>query len=138
MLHICIFLFIFYSSFVEKLPHCIIRTDKNRLSQVVTNFINNAIKFTKEGSIYFGYKHKENNLYFYVSDTGCGIDKDVKDSVFQRFVKLDSFAQGTGLGLSICQMIVTKLGGKISVESELGVGTTFRFTIACESTTQAK
>lgn len=116
-------------SFVEKLPHCIIRTDKNRLSQVVTNFINNAIKFTKEGSIYFGYKHKENNLYFYVSDTGCGIDKDVKDSVFQRFVKLDSFAQGTGLGLSICQMIVHKLGGEIGVDSELGEGSTFWFTL---------
>lgn len=116
-------------SFVEKLPHCIIRTDKNRLSQVVTNFINNAIKFTKEGSIYFGYKHKENNLYFYVSDTGCGIDKDVKDSVFQRFVKLDSFAQGTGLGLSICQMIVHKLGGEIGVDSELGQGSTFWFTL---------
>lgn len=116
-------------SFVEKLPHCIIRTDKNRLSQVITNFINNAIKFTKEGSIYFGYKHKENNLYFYVSDTGCGIDKDVKDSVFQRFVKLDSFAQGTGLGLSICQMIVHKLGGEIGVDSELGQGSTFWFTL---------
>ena len=116
-------------SFVEKLPHCIIRTDKNRLSQVVTNFINNAIKFTKEGSIYFGYKHKENNLYFYVSDTGCGIDKDIKDSVFQRFVKLDSFAQGTGLGLSICQMIVHKLGGEIGVDSELGQGSTFWFTL---------
>ena len=116
-------------SFVEKLPHCIIRTDKNRLSQVVTNFINNAIKFTKEGSIYFGYKHKENNLYFYVSDTGCGIDKDVKDSVFQRFVKLDSFAQGTGLGLSICQMIVHKLGGEIGVDSEPGQGSTLWFTL---------
>ncbi len=112
-------------SFVEKLPHCIIRTDKNRLSQVVTNFINNAIKFTKEGSIYFGYKHKENNLYF----SGCGIDKDVKDSVFQRFVKLDSFAQGTSLGLSICQMIVHKLGGEIGVDSELGQGSTFWFTL---------
>lgn len=116
-------------SFVEKLPHCIIRTDKNRLSQVVTNFINNAIKFTKEGSIRFGYKHKKNNLLFYVSDTGCGIDKNVKDSVFQRFVKLDSFAQGTGLGLSICQMIVHKLGGEIGVDSEPGQGSTFWFTL---------
>ena len=116
-------------SFVEKLPHCIIRTDKNRLSQVITNFINNAIKFTKEGSIRFGYKHKENKLLFYVSDTGCGIDKKIKDSVFQRFVKLDSFAQGTGLGLSISQMIVQKLGGEIGVESEIGQGSTFWFTL---------
>ena len=116
-------------SFVEKLSHCIIRTDKNRLSQVITNFINNAIKFTKEGSIRFGYKHKENQLIFFVSDTGCGIDKKIKDSVFQRFVKLDSFAQGTGLGLSISQMIVQKLGGEIGVESEIGQGSTFWFTL---------
>lgn len=90
-------------SFVKNCLHCIIRTDKNRLSQVITNFINNAIKFTKEGSIRFGYKHKENKLLCLRS---CGIDKKIKDSVFQRFVKLDSFAQGTGLGLSISQMIV--------------------------------
>ena len=116
-------------SFTEKMSHCIIRTDKNRLSQVMTNFINNAIKFTKEGSIRFGYKHKENKLKFFVTDTGCGIDKSIKDSVFQRFVKLDNFAQGTGLGLSICQMIVQKLEGEIGVESELGEGSTFWFTL---------
>lgn len=117
-------------SFVEKLPHCIIRTDKNRLSQVITNFINNAIKFTKKGSIRFGYKHEDNKLRFFVSDTGCGIDSKIKDSVFQRFVKLDSFAQGTGLGLSICEMIVHKLDGEIGVESELGEGSTFWFTLS--------
>ena len=116
-------------SFVEKMSHCIIRTDKNRLSQVITNFINNAIKFTKEGGIRFGYKHKGSQLVFFVSDTGCGIDKTVKDSVFQRFVKLDNFAQGTGLGLSICQMIIQKLGGEIGVESEPGQGSTFWFTL---------
>lgn len=116
-------------SFIEKLPHCIIRTDKNRLSQVITNFINNAIKFTKEGSIRFGYEHQDKKLRFFVTDTGCGIDNKVKDSVFQRFVKLDSFAQGTGLGLSICEMIVHKLGGEIGVESELGAGSTFWFTL---------
>ena len=116
-------------SFIEKIPHCIIRTDKNRLSQVITNFINNAIKFTKEGSIRFGYKRKGKELLFYVTDTGCGIDNKIKDTVFQRFVKLDSFAQGTGLGLSICQMIVHKLGGEIGVDSELGKGSTFWFTL---------
>lgn len=116
-------------SFIEKLPHCIIRTDKNRLSQVITNFINNAIKFTKEGSIRFGYEHQDKKLRFFVTDTGCGIDNKVKDSVFQRFVKLDNFAQGTGLGLSICEMIVHKLGGEIGVESELGAGSTFWFTL---------
>lgn len=116
-------------SFVDKLSHCIIRTDKNRLSQVMTNFINNAIKFTKEGSIRFGYKQQGNKLLFYVSDTGCGIEKEIKDTVFKRFVKLDSFAQGTGLGLSISQMIVEKLNGEIGVESEKGKGSTFWFTL---------
>lgn len=116
-------------SFVEKMPHCIILSDKNRLAQVVTNFINNAIKFTKEGSIRFGYRHIDENLLFYVSDTGCGIEPEKKDLVFNRFVKLNSFAQGTGLGLAICQMIVKKLGGEIGVESELGEGSTFWFTL---------
>lgn len=95
-------------SFVEKMPYCIIMSDKNRLAQVITNFINNAIKFTKEGSIRFGYRHKDDKLLFYVRDTGCGIEPEKKDLVFNRFVKLNSFAQGTGLGLAICQMIVKK------------------------------
>lgn len=116
-------------SFVEKLPYCIIMSDKNRLAQVITNFINNAIKFTKEGSIRFGYEHKDDKLLFYVKDTGCGIEPEKKDLVFNRFVKLNSFAQGTGLGLAICQMIIKKLGGEIGVESELGTGSTFWFTL---------
>ena len=116
-------------SFAEKAPHCVVMTDKNRLSQVVTNFINNAIKFTPEGSIHFGYQRKDNSLYFYVSDTGCGIESEKKDMVFNRFVKLNSFAQGTGLGLAICQMIIKKLGGEIGVESEYGKGSTFWFTL---------
>lgn len=116
-------------SFAEKLPHCVISTDKNRLSQVITNFINNAIKFTREGSIRFGYRRQENDLYFYVTDTGCGIAANQIDKVFNRFVKLNSFAQGTGLGLSICQMIIKKLGGEIGVESELDKGSTFWFTL---------
>ena len=98
-------------SFVEKMPYCIIMSDKNRLAQVITNFINNAIKF------------------FYVRDTGCGIEPEKKDLVFNRFVKLNSFAQGTGLGLAICQMIVKKMGGEIGVESQLGKGSTFWFTL---------
>lgn len=104
-------------------------SDKNRLAQVITNFINNAIKFTKEGSIRFGYRHKDDKLLFYVRDTGCGIEPEKKDLVFNRFVKLNSFAQGTGLGLAICQMIVKKMGGEIGAESQLGKGSTFWFTL---------
>ncbi len=116
-------------SFVEKMPHCTLYIDKNRLSQVVTNFINNAIKFTQEGSIRFGYRQQGNQLYFYVSDTGCGITPEEVNRVFNRFVKLNSFAQGTGLGLSICQMIIKKLQGEIGVESDYGKGSTFWFTL---------
>lgn len=116
-------------AFTEKLPYCVISTDKNRLSQVITNFINNAIKFTGEGIIRFGYRQEGDGLYFHVTDTGCGIAPDQVDRVFNRFVKLNNFAQGTGLGLSICQMIIKRLGGEIGVESELGKGSTFWFTL---------
>ena len=68
-------------------------------------------------------------MYFYVADTGCGIPKDKQDSIFGRFVKLNSFAQGTGLGLSICRTLVDNMGGKIGVESEEGKGSTFWFTL---------
>lgn len=116
-------------SFVEKIPHATIITDRNRLSQVITNFINNAIKFTSEGSIQFGYHRQDHTIYFYVTDTGCGIAENEVNSVFNRFVKLNSFAQGTGLGLSICQMIIKKLGGDIGAKSQLGKGSTFWFTL---------
>ena len=112
--------------FEDCLPECCIRSERNRLTQVITNLVTNAIKFTEKGSIRFGYHLLEkDSLYFYVSDTGCGIAPDKKDAVFDRFVKLNSFAQGTGLGLSICKTIVERMGGKIGVESELGQGTTF-------------
>ena len=122
------------------LPHkkYVINSEKNRLTQVITNLLNNAVKFTSKGSITIGYEVIPRGLAFYVTDTGKGIDPENLKRVFERFSKFDSFVPGTGLGLSICQMIVTKLGGKISVESELGIGTTFRFTIACESMTKAE
>lgn len=108
----------------------LLRTDPNRLMQVVINFISNAAKFTKEGCIRLGYRKQEGgDFYFYVSDTGCGISQENLQLIFGRFVKLDTFAQGTGLGLSICEMIVAKLGGSIGVESEVGKGSTFWFTV---------
>lgn len=111
------------------LPSCPIKTEKNRLMQVLNNLLNNASKFTSQGSIAFGYKLCGRELYFYVKDTGCGIPADKVNSIFGRFVKLNSFVQGTGLGLSICQTIVEHMGGRIGVESEEGKGSTFWFTI---------
>lgn len=114
----------------EHLPECNILTDKNRVNQVVTNLITNAIKFTDKGGITIGYTLQEDNmLHFYVSDTGHGIPVEMQQEIFTRFVKLNNFVQGTGLGLPICQTIIQRLGGKIEVESQLGVGSTFRFTI---------
>ena len=106
-----------------------INEDKNRILQLITNLITNAIKFTYEGEIHFGFKLKKDYIDFYVKDTGIGISEEKLSHIFGRFVKLNSFVQGTGLGLAICQMIVEKMGGAITVESELQEGSTFRFTI---------
>ncbi|MDP4276402.1 MAG: ATP-binding protein [Bacteroidota bacterium] len=103
--------------------------DRNRLSQVFTNLINNAIKFTTKGSITFGFNKTTNSLEFFVRDTGKGIAPDQLDKVFDRFVKADNFTQGTGLGLSICRSIIERMGGTIKVESQLGKGAAFRFTL---------
>jgi signal transduction histidine kinase len=114
-------------AFEERIPDFYVYIDKNRLSQVITNFINNAVKFTNRGEITFGYRHEEGKIYFYVKDTGCGITEEGLKTVFTRFVKLNSFQQGTGLGLSICEMIIRKMGGEIGVESEPGKGSVFWF-----------
>lgn len=116
----------------------IIYSEKNRLIQVITNLLNNAVKFTSEGFITIGYEIIPQGLSFYVSDTGKGIDKENLEHVFERFAKFDHFIPGTGLGLSICQMIVHKLGGEISVESEVNKGSTFRFTITCTAPDEKK
>lgn len=120
--------------FEQKIEVCHVSVPKNRLMQVLTNLTTNAIKFTTEGCIRFGYTMERDNLLrFYVTDTGCGIAKDMQDKIFERFVKLNAFAQGTGLGLSICQMIISHLGGELGVESEEGKGTTFWFTFPCST-----
>ena len=111
------------------LPSCMVHTDRNRIAQVVSNFVSNAIKFTTEGSIRIGYQSSENGLRFYVSDTGSGISADKLEGVFDRFVRLQSDKNGNGLGLSICKTIVNKLGGEIGADSEVGKGSTFWFTL---------
>lgn len=116
-------------NFVPGTNVCHINTERNRLSQVIINLLNNAIKFTPQGEITFGYTLQETEIKFYVKDTGCGIPKDKQDHIFDRFVKLNSFTQGTGLGLSICQNIITRMEGKIGVESKEDRGSTFWFTL---------
>ena len=110
----------------------LIEGDPNRIMQVITNFITNAGKFTYTGEIRFGFERMEQKIRVYVKDTGIGIEPEKEEHIFDRFVKLNSFAQGTGLGLSICRMIIEKIGGEIGVTSELGKGSTFYFTIPCE------
>ena len=114
---------------VDPMPEtCQIFTDNQRIQQVIVNFITNAYKFTKSGSIHVGYKIiDKKNIYCYVKDTGIGIDKSQHKRIFERFEKLDSFKTGTGLGLSISKMIIEKLRGEIGVESAVGEGATFWF-----------
>ena len=107
----------------------VVEGDKNRIFQVISNLIGNAFKFTTRGNVGYGYRRKGNGIEFHVSDTGIGIQTDKLAKVFERFVKVNTFAQGTGLGLSICKTIIERLGGTISVCSEVGKGTTFTFTL---------
>ena len=103
--------------------------DKGRLTQVITNFLNNASKFTKTGYIKLGYRYlsESDRVAIYVEDTGRGIELSEQKMIFSRFYKQDEFSQGAGLGLSICQVIVEKLRGKIELGSEPGKGS--RFTV---------
>ena len=116
--------------FEKQIPECHIYTDKNRFMQVITNFINNALKFTHEGTIALGYEQiSSQKIKFYVRDTGVGIPANKINSVFERFVKLNNFVQGTGLGLSICKSIITQMEGEIGVDSTEGAGSCFWFTL---------
>lgn len=113
----------------EELHTCL---DKERIGQVVTNFVTNAVKYTQQGHIKMGYRIENNGLYIYCEDTGTGIPKEDCERIFERFVKLNDYIQGTGLGLSICKAIVDKCNGRIGVDSEPGQGSLFWFWIPCE------
>ena len=118
---------------VTPLEGLLLYTDQRRVTQVLNNFISNAMKFTNTGSITFGYEEpKDGYIRFFVTDTGTGIPPEKVADIFNRFVKLDSFKQGTGLGLTISQNIVKELKGEIGVASELGKGSTFWFTLPYE------
>jgi signal transduction histidine kinase len=108
-------------------------TDRDRLSEIINQYVNNAVKFTSDGSITLGYEQKDNMLRIWVNDTGKGIPEDrCDDRLFERFVKIDEFVPGTGLGLSICRSMALSLGGKVGVQSSLGVGSKFWVDIPME------
>ena len=122
----------------------IITTDREKVFAILTNLVKNAIKHTENGAIKFGYIKKDNFIQFYVEDTGVGIPNDRMEAIFERFVQADinnkMALQGAGLGLSISKAYVEMLGGKIWVESKVGVGSTFYFTLPLhnDKTTVAK
>lgn len=111
---------------------CIVRLDRNRIAQIMTNYVTNAIKYTPNGFIEMGYEAVDKGVRFYVKDTGIGIADEKKCKVFQRFEKLDEFAQGTGLGLSICKAIAESMGGSVGFESTYNQGSLFWAILPCE------
>lgn len=114
----------------------VIITDREKLYAIFTNLIKNAIKYSKGGTIEIGYSKKNETLEFYVKDTGIGIPKEKLEAVFERFIQVNSgdemTSHGAGLGLSITKAYVEMLGGKIAVESEEGIGSTFYFSLPCK------
>ena len=103
--------------------------DRMRIMQVLMNLLSNAAKFTPSGEIHFGYQLRGNIVQFYVKDTGIGIPANRVAKIFERFGKINNFAQGTGLGLTVSRMLVERMGGRIWVRSGEGIGTTFYFTL---------
>lgn len=110
-----------------------VKVDKNRMMQVLTNFINNACKFTSQGYIKIGYVYafKSGEVHIYVEDTGKGIPLEEQKIIFNRFYKRDEFTQGTGLGLAISQKIIKQMGGRIELQSEVGKGSRFTIVLPC-------
>ena len=116
-----------YDTFVTTL-------DFERIQQVLTNFVTNAVKFTEQGHVRLGYRYEKHGMYLYCEDTGIGIPKDKQKVVFDRFVKLNEFVQGTGMGLAICKTIAESCGGDIGIISAgEGRGSTFWLWIPCEN-----
>ena len=109
-----------------------VNIDKGRISQVITNFLTNSVKYTHDGHIKLGYSIEDNGLRIYCEDTGSGIPKDKLEKIFERFFKVNEYIQGAGIGLSICKAIVNQCEGKIGVESEEGKGSTFWIWVPCE------
>ncbi len=111
----------------------VIYSDETKIHQILSNLVNNALKFTKTGSVNFGYNVEDENLIFYVKDTGIGIPEDMQTKIFERFIQADMGLtrnfEGAGLGLAICNGLANLLGGKIWLESEIGKGSTFYFSI---------
>ena len=120
--------------FITENPYSslMVNIDKGRISQVITNFLTNSVKYTHEGHIKLGYIVEDNGLRIYCEDTGSGIPKDKLEKIFERFFKVNEYIQGAGIGLSICKAIVNKCKGKIGVESEEGKGSTFWIWVPCE------
>ncbi len=119
-----------------------VRTDNEKFYSILTNLVKNAIKFSEEGTIEFGYERKGNDIEFFVKDTGIGIPKERQEAIFERFIQADisdkMARQGAGLGLSISKAYVEMLGGRIWVESEEGIGTTFYFTLPYKTESEEK
>lgn len=114
---------------LDSCPPSMIETDRNRLTQVLTNLLNNAIKHTRKGCIRLGYQIKDREIRFFVQDSGEGIPADQLENIFSRFVQLSSWSKGVGLGLAICRGLIDKMGGKIEVVSKIGIGSIFYVTV---------
>ena len=121
--------------FIKEFPEgdVFVHIDNMRMTQVITNFLNNAKKFTKSGHIKLGYRHQpaSREVHIFVEDTGAGIPKEELQIIFDRFYKHNEFAQGVGLGLSICKVIVGKMQGRIEVTSEINKGSRFTVVLPC-------